>query len=119
MTTMLAAISTARSLADVIGEPQLIRTLNALHEATEKIGGEGRGSALSDSYARLGLPVAYVWDDHSSKLRDILMRILVMADNTGDPDLIDACKVVEDRFMLMSERAAYVEVVCRQKPHWT
>lgn len=119
MTTMLAAISTARSLADVIGEPQLISSLNALREAAEKIGGDGSASAVCDSYARLGLPVAYVWDDYSAKLRDILMRILVMADNTGHPALIDACKVVEDRFLLMSERATYVEVVCRQKPQWT
>lgn len=119
MASMLHAISSAQSLADVIGEPCLIRHLDALFLAAVALGEDGTSGPIGESYALLGLPSAYVWDDHSSKLRDVLMRILVMAENTGDSSIINACKTVEERFIRMSERIAYVEITCRQTVSWT
>lgn len=119
MTTMESAISTAQSLAEIIGEPQLIRSLECLRQASHDLGLDGEKGKISDSYAMLGLSLAYVWDDHSAMFRDALMRILMMVDATGDENIIEACRKVKERFLLMSDRIAYVEVSCKQKPHWT
>lgn len=116
---MLSAIATARSLAAAIGEPQLIRSLEALRQTSHDLGMDGQRSPIGDSYAQLGLPLAYVWDDHSTRFRDVLARILTMADASKSDDLIDACREVQKRFLVMSDRVAYIEVVCRQKLQWT
>ena len=119
MPTMQVAIVRARALAELIGDPKLIMLLDDLRQLSDDLGLEGRQGRISHSYDLLGLSFAYVWDDHSAHFREILVRILAIAEASKNDVILDACAKVEECFMRISHRVEYLEVFCRQKIEWS
>lgn len=118
MPTMQAAVVKARALAKLLGDPKLVKLLGDLQQLSEDLGLDGKRGSISQSYSLLGLSFAYVWDDHSTHFREILVRILAMAECSKNDAVIDACGRIEECFMRMSGRIEYLEVICKQKIEW-